>query len=226
MGLDVYFYRRPFYNITSSSDNFIDNIFNNCDDNLLTSLKQLKELSIRNDTDFNTMLADAINKYIIKEVSPTRESDYRLFYDDRGEEVAYFRKFWWIINRFNYNDEHYATDMRLTKSDIEDIVEFSRKVILTVEKSFKDDNLVIDKSPLDYKGPVYYYNLSLDNCLSFSNSIITDEIEDSANHICESILDSSDANLFFKVCYMYIQFKYILDSTDWDNEAIYLNADW
>lgn len=227
MGLDVYFYRRPFYKVTScSSDDVINSISNNCSDKLLTSLKQLKEYSIHKDIDFNSVLSEAINKYLLKEVIPSRDVDSRLYNQECGEEVAYFRKFWWILDRFNYGDEHYATDIRVSKDDISNIVEFARKLILTVEKDFTDKGLVIDKSPLDHKGPIYYYDISINDYLSFSNSIITDEIEECADQICSEALDSSDSFLFHKVCYMYIQFKYILESTDWDNEAIYINADW
>lgn len=227
MGLDVYFYRRPFYKeVSCSPDDIISSISNNCSDELLTSLRQLKEYSIRKDVNFNSVLSEAINKYLLKEVTPLREVDNRLYNQEYGEEVAYFRKFWWILNRFNYSDEHYATDMVVSKDNISDIVEFARKLILTVEKVFTDKGLVIDKSPLDYKGPIYYYDLSMNDYLSFSNSIITDEIKECADNICSDALDSSDSFLFHKVCYMYIQFKYILESTDWGNEAIYINADW
>ena len=227
MGLDVYIYRRPFYKVTSySSDDVMNSIYNNCSDEVITALKQLNEYSIRNDKDFNSLLVEAINNYIIKESNVRTDIDKRFCSTEKEEEVAYFRKFWWIVNRFNYGNEHYATDMRVSKDDLSSIVEYSRKLILTVEKAFTDKGLVIDKSTLNYKGPIYYYDVSMNDYLSFSNSLITDELVDLAEDICSKALESLDSFLFHKVCYMYIQFKYILESTDWDNEAIYLNADW
>lgn len=143
-----------------------------------------------------------------------------------GEEVAYFRKFWWIVNYFDYRDEDYDKDVEATKSQIEDLVSVSRKIILMVEKNFTDKGFEVEHSPLEYQGNTARWGGDRSTYLTFKNSLFTDEMIDEADQICASALNSEDAFLFYKVCDMFIEFNKILETTDWDKQKIYINADW
>lgn len=223
MGLDVYFYRKPLYKtVTKSAFDVLSSINYTDNEKLVASLRQLNEYCLANWLEFEDTLANAVNAYILNHAENGKYSSS----DENGENVAYFRKFWWLLERFNYSDENYGKDMQISKEDLEDIVEYARKIILTVEKHFNDNGWVIEKSPTLNKCNVYYYDFSLDNYFSFKNGIVTEKLMDEADDICSEILDSNDSFLFRKVCYMYMQFSYILESTDWDKEALYMCADW
>lgn len=132
------------------------------------------------------------------------------------EEVAYFRKFWWLIHHFDYKEECCGQDVEITKEQIEELVTLSKKMILMVEKHFKDSGWEIERSPI--------------NCntsdISFRNGLVTDKLIEEADDICAETLDSFDDLLFYKVCEIYTQFKRVLETTDLDSQKIYMSANW
>lgn len=132
------------------------------------------------------------------------------------EEVAYFRKFWWLIHHFDYKEEYCSQDIEITKEQIEELVVLSKKIIFMVEKHFKDVGWEIERSPI--------------NCntsgISFKNGLVTDKLIEEADDICAEAIDSFDDFLFYKVCEIYTQFKRILETTEWNYQKIYMSADW
>ena len=50
--------------------------------------------------------------------------DSRRNYDER-EEVCYWRKFWGLLDIMQYGDSEYGQDIRLTKNDVENILNYA-----------------------------------------------------------------------------------------------------
>ena len=220
MGLDVYFYNRkkikPEHKVEGSEVlKEVSGLSDNKD--LLDALKRLKEYTMLSEEHFNECLVKAINQFV------ERESD---FYDDRHCEVAYFRKFWWVLDFFGYTDSDYANDKAVTKEQLEEAKNLAEKTIKMVIKHFTDKGFEIEHSPLEYNGDTQRWGGVKPKYLTFKNAVLTDELESEADSICESIFDCEDSYLFFKVCELYTQFSNILNETDWNNEQIVLNADW
>lgn len=221
MGLDVYFNRKPFHRHVEKSYTDIVSDLSLSDSSdakeLKTAVEDLYSYSIKNGISFERVLIDLITNHL------------HIYAEDsisESEEVAYFRKLWWIVNHFKYGDDDYGKDMEITRAQIEDLVSMSRKLILMVEKHFKDNGWEIEHSPLEYDGATSRWGGSRDDYLSFKNGLFTEDMMDEADEICSNALDSSDAFLFYKVCEIYIQFKRILETTDWDSQKIYMSADW
>jgi hypothetical protein len=220
MGLDVHFYNRKKIKPEHKVDG-IDVLKEvselSSDTELLQALKRLKEYTLLSEERLNECLVKAINQFV------ERESD---FYDDRHCEVAYFRKFWWVLHFFGYADSDYANDKAVTKEQLEEAKNLAEKTIKMVIKHFTDKGFKIEHSPLEYIGKTSRWGGKQPEYLTFKNGILSGELEDEANEICSDIFDSEDAYLFCKVCEMYCQFSNILNETDWSNEQIVLNADW
>lgn len=220
MGLDVHFYNRKKIkpeNKVEGTDVLNEVSTLSSDTELLNALKKLKEYTLLSEVPFNESLTKAINQFL--------DHDYG-FYTDQYNEVAYFRKFWWVINFFNYSDSDYANDKPVTKEQLEKARILAEKTIKMVIKHFTDKGFEVEHSPLEYTGYTSRYGGIEPDYLSFKNGVMTDEMEDEADAICSDVFDDSDAFLFHKVCELYVQFTKILNETDFDNEQIVLNADW
>jgi len=220
MGLDIYFYNRK-KTITPNPINTEDVLneiltLSKNNNDLLSIFKQLKEYSILADESLENCLYDAIKNYLDKNMSFVSSRD----------EVAYFRNFWYIIHFFNYSDEYYGKDKVVTKKQLEDAVTLAKKTLMMVEKHFRENGWIIEQSPLNYDINLIRDGGDKENYLTFENGIFTEELEQQADAICESVFDSDDSFLFMKVCELYFQFSRILKDTDFDNEQIVINADW
>lgn len=220
MGLDVHFYNRK----KSKSKQELDKqavinefISSSSNTELQQSLMRLKEYTLLSEEPFNECLVKAINQFVER---------YSTYYDNDPCEVAYFRKFWWVLNFFGYSDSDYANDKPVNKEQIEEAKNLAEKTIKMVLKHFIDKGYEIEHSPLEYTGQTSRCGGKQPEYLTFKNAVITDELESEADSICASIFDCEDSFLFCKVCEMYTQFTQILNETDWNNEHIVLNADW
>lgn len=219
MGLDVYFYRKPINNhIEKQFSAVMHDLYNSSNDSLKNMIEELYSYTVDNHIPFESCLTEIIRSFLLRVSYPSSVED--------GEEVAYFRKFWWIVNYFDYKDEDYSKDVEATKSQIEDLVSISKKIILMVEKNFTDKGFEVKRSPLEYQGSTSRWSGDRSTYLTFKNSLFTDEMMDEADQICASALDSEDAFLFYKVCDMFIEFNKILETTDWNKQKIYIKADW
>lgn len=219
MGLDVYFYRKPINNhIERQFSDVVSDLCNSSSESLKNMIEALYSYTVDNHIQFESCLTEIIRSFLLRVSYPSSVED--------GEEVAYFRKFWWIVNYFDYKDEDYSKDVEATKSQIEDLVSTSKKIILMVEKHFTDKGFEVERSPLEYQGSTSRWCGDRSTYLTFKNSLFTDEMIDEADHICESALGSEDAFLFYKICDMFIEFNKILETTDWDKQKIYIKADW
>ena len=220
MGLDVFFYNRkkikPEHQ-ANGADVLKEVSELSSDTELLQALKRLKEYTLLSEEQLNECLIKAINQFV------ERESD---FYDDRHNEVAYFRKFWWVLSFFDYSDDDYANDKTVTKEQLEEAKTIAEKTIKMVMKHFTDKGYEIEHSPLEYTGQTVRWGGKQPEYLTFKNAILTEEMEEEADSICSSVFDSEDSFLFCKVCELYVQFTRILNETDWENEQIVLNANW
>lgn len=219
MGLDVYFYRKPIDNhIEKRFSDVMFDLFNSSNDSLKNMIEELYSYTTDNHIPFESCLTEIIRSFLLRVSYPSSLED--------GEEVAYFRKFWWVVNYFDYRDEDYSKDVEATKSQIEELVSISKKTILMVEKNFIDKGFEVEHSPLEYQGSTSRWSGDRSKYLTFKNSLFTDEMIDEADQICASALNSEDAFLFYKVCDMFIEFSKILETTDWSKQKIYIKADW
>lgn len=219
MGLDVYFYRKPIDNhIEKRFSDVMFDLFNSSNDSLKNMIEELYSYTTDNHIPFESCLTEIIRSFLLRVSYPSSLED--------GEEVAYFRKFWWVVNYFDYRDEDYSKDVEATKSQIEELVSISKKTILMVEKNFIDKGFEVEHSPLEYQGSTSRWSSDRSKYLTFKNSLFTDEMIDEADQICASALNSEDAFLFYKVCDMFIEFSKILETTDWSKQKIYIKADW
>lgn len=219
MGLDVYFYRKPIDNhIEKRFSDVMFDLFNSSNDSLKNMIEELYSYTTDNHIPFESCLTEIIRSFLLRVSYPSSLED--------GEEVAYFRKFWWVVNYFDYRDEDYSKDVEATKSQIEELVSISKKTILMVEKNFIDNGFEVEHSPLEYQGSTSRWSGDRSKYLTFKNSLFTDEMIDEADQICASALNSEDAFLFYKVCNMFIEFSKILETTDWSKQKIYIKADW
>ena len=217
MGLDVYFNRKPLHrHIKKSYTDIITEINMSDNKEFKSVIEDLYNYTCSKGMSFERILTDLISNHL--SAYADNNSD--------GEEVAYFRKLWWIIYHFNYKDEDYGKDIEITKSQIEDLVTMSKKLILMVEKHFVSKGFEIENSPLNYNNKTIRWGGDRSDYLTFKNSLITDDMIDEADEICRDVLDSNDDFLFYKVCEIYIQFSKVLEETNFDEERIYMNADW
>ena len=220
MGLDVHFYNRKKAKSKQELDKqAVINEFISSSSNteLQQSLMRLKEYTLLSEESLDECLVKAINQFVER---------YSTYYDNDPSEVAYFRKFWWVLHFFDYADEDYANDKPVSKEKLEEAKNIAEKTIKMVIKHFTDKGFEIEHSPLEYTGQTSRWGGKQPEYLTFKNGILTGELEEEADSICSDIFDCEDPFLFCKVCEMYTQFTQILNETDWDNEQIVLNADW
>lgn len=222
MGLDVYFLRKPVNRrVVKPSEDIISGLHCLCQNNkeLSIAIEDLYTYASDNKIDFTECLKDTIENFLSRN-SPSYNSE------KDGEEVVYFRKLWWIMDHFNYRDDDYGKDVEITKSQIEDLVTMSKKLILMVIKHFTDKGFEIESSPIDYEGDTIRWGGNRSDYLTFKNAILTDSMVEEADEICSEAIHSDDDFLFYKICEMYIQFSRALNTTDFEKEKIYMNADW
>lgn len=146
MGLDVHFYNRKKVKSEQELDkqNVINEFINSSSNTeLQQSLMHLKEYSLLSEESLDECLVKAINQFVER---------YSTYYDNDPCEVAYFRKFWWVLNFFGYSDSYYANDKPVSKEHIEEARNLAEKTIKMVMKHFTDKGFEIDQSPLEYKG--------------------------------------------------------------------------
>lgn len=217
MGLDIYFYKQ---NKNATKDNLqsitisyeeISELFS--DNDIRELLLKLKQYSIVKNESVKDLLIKSINRLVDNDFSAIR-------YTECGEEVGYFRKFYWLIDHFNYTDDFYGQNMPLSKSQMEEVVELCRKTILMVEKKFSDAGYKVSQSAT--------YIGRQGRLTDFSNAVWNEEFYNIADEICQSVFEEGriSFNLFEKVCTLYYTFSKILNEIDFDNEVICMSADW
>lgn len=143
---------------------------------------------------------------------------------DKYNEVAYFRKFWSLLERLDYNSSLCGTYVEVPFEKLVDLRNEAKKTTMMVEKYLTDNGWKIEKSPLNYNSNSY--NNNCDDILTLKNGILTEDLESECDHICNKVYQEADDFLFRKVVYLYEQLTYILETTDFDNEVILHESDW
>lgn len=142
------------------------------------------------------------------------------------EEVAYFRKFWSLLNRFDYGDETYGKWVEVPMEKIAQLRNEAKQTILKVEDYLRDGGHVINRSPLERVPLEGDCSKWLDKCISLQDVKFTDDIESECDNVCNSVYEEPDAFLFRKVVTLYQKFSDILENTDFDKEVIIMESDW
>lgn len=142
------------------------------------------------------------------------------------EEVAYFRKFWSLLNRFDYGDKNYGKWVEVPMDKLISLREEAKKTILMVLKFLKENGWEIDRSPLDRVKLEGDYTDWLDECISLKNGVFTESLEDQCDEICYTVYEEPDAFLFRKVVTLYQKFSDALEQTNFDTEMIIMESDW
>lgn len=144
------------------------------------------------------------------------------------EEVAYFRKFWSLLYRFNYGDANYGNWVEVPMEKIAQLRNEAKQTILKVENYLRGKGHIINHSLLErvkFDGDSSSW-LELDECISLHDVQFTDDIERECDDVCNSVYEESDAYLFRKVVTLYQKFSDILENTDFDKEVILMESDW
>jgi len=142
------------------------------------------------------------------------------------EEVAYFRKFWSLLNRFDYGDENYGKWIEVPMEKIAQLRNEAKQTILKVENYLREGGHTINRSPLERVKLEGDYSDWLDKCISLQDVKFTDDIESECDDVCNSVYEEPDAFLFRKVVTLYQKFSDILENTDFDKEVILMESDW
>lgn len=229
MGLDIYFYKKEKpLTINNDKDNYsaINNLISciNSNSRLQDSLLKLNNVAKSLNCSMEDCLVEAIQKFI-------GNDDY---YDNN--EIAYFRKFWWLINKFNYDDSWYDKDMTITLQNFQELYSLSESAIKAVIEHFTKKKYKVIISPLSENadrttlrnGRRDYSNLLVFKYRNYEIDLYKQEkLISEANDVCKQFFqDSKDLYLFCKVCELYWQADYIIKNTDWESEYIVMNADW
>lgn len=120
---------------------------------------------------------------------------------DGMEEVGYFRKFWFLNYYFDYGDEWYGRNKRISKQQIEDLKSKCEEALSRLSK--------LQKSNVSRRG-----------------DMLKDENEEIDLFLCRSfpsrgnLVFRSDINELSCLC------DKLMNCVDWDKEAVYYNADW
>lgn len=142
------------------------------------------------------------------------------------EEVAYFRKFWSLLNRFSYNTDNYGKWVEVPIDKIIYLREEAKKTILMVLKFLKEHGWEVDHSPLNKINLKDDNAIWPDECISLKNGVFTESLEDKCDEICNEVYEEYDAFLFRKVITLYQKFSDILEQTNFDTEMIIMSSDW
>lgn len=142
------------------------------------------------------------------------------------DDVAYFRKFWSLLNRLDYSDENYGKYVEVPVDKIIELRSEAKKTIMMVEKYLKDNGWEIQHSPLQRVKLEGDYTEWLDECISLKNGVFTESLEDECDAICNQVYEEPDAFLFRKVVTLYQKFSDILEQTNFEKEIILHESDW
>ena len=144
----------------------------------------------------------------------------------RMDEVAYFRKFWSLLNRLDYSDEHYGKYVEVSKEKIEELRDEAKKTIMVVEKFLKESGWELERSLLERVKLEGDYTKWLDRCVTLKNGIFDGSLEDACDTICNKVYEEPDTFLFRKVVTLYQKFSDVLEQTDFEKEVILHESDW
>lgn len=170
---------------------------------------------------------DTIFARISKEAFPLMEKyENDKYIHIEREEVAYFRKFWSLLNRFDYGDDEYGKWVEVPMDKLIELRNEAKKTILMVLKYLKEQGWEIEHSPLERVLLDGDYTKWLDKCLTLKNGIFTEALEDNCDTICNEVYEESDAFLFRKVVTLYQKFSDALEQTNFDTEMIIMESDW
>ena len=228
MGLDIHFYKKEKQlTINNDKDNYstINNLISciNSNSKLQDSLLKLNNLAKSLNRSMEDCLVEAIQNFI------GNSDDY---YDN---EIAYFRGFWWLINKFNYNDSWYDKDMTIALQDLQELYSLSESAIKAVIEHFNKKKYKVIISPLSENadrttlryGRKDYSNLLVFKYRNYEIDLYKQEkLFSEANDVCRQFFHDSNEYLFCKVCELYWQTDYMIKNTDWEFEYIVMNADW
>ena len=152
-----------------------------------------------------------------------RVSKSDIYNRDKYNEVAYFRKFWSLLERLDYNSSLCGAYIEVPFKTLVDLRNEAKKTIMMVEKYLTDNGWKIEQSPLNYNSN---NNDDYDDIFTLKNGIFTEDLESECDNICNKVYQESDSFLFRKVSYLYMRLTYILETTDFDNEVILHESDW
>ena len=218
MGLDIYFVKREKKfegdilsdkaEMTSLLSTLLANANDDSDKNeVFRLLQQLQTYANRLDHSFEYELKRALESYL-------RGHD-----NSTSEEIAYFRKFYFLRTYFDYNDAWYGEDKVVSKEQIGSLLSISEKAIKEVIKYFTNKGYTIISSPLE---KVYDF---CNGYLQIRNYKMTDEDYKAADLICDKWF-GKEVDLFKNVCILCMKCKEILRDVDFDKEELMMNADW
>ena len=158
------------------------------------------------------------------------------------DEVAYFRKFWGLLKRLDYSNEHCGMYIEVPRTKLVELATEARKTIMMVEKYLTDQGWQIKFSPLNkysvydlYKDifnedddiePLKNEFIWPEEVIILENGIFTDSIADECDHICEQVYKESDYAIFTKVVILYQKLTDILNDTDFNTQVILHESDW
>lgn len=200
MGLDIYFYRRQSDIPKKGNLESIVSSFNNSE-RMQKALEKLGNY-LPNQMTLDECLDLAIQQYIDDVNTKT--------------EVGYFRKFYYLLDYFNYTSNDYAQDKIITEEAISALRDVAKKTLMMVEKDLTDNGWIIQQSPL---------SSDVDEVV-LKNGIFTQEMEERADLICEKVFDDHSSFLYQKCIELYKYFTKILAETDFQKQEIVMNADW
>ena len=144
----------------------------------------------------------------------------------RMDDVAYFRKFWSLLDRLNYTDDNYGKYVEVPKEKIEELRDEAKDTILMVEMFVKENGWELEHSFLDRVNIDGDYLKIIGECISLKNGVFTNSFEDKCDKICSEVYERSDTSLFKKVVTLYQKFSDILDQTDFEKELILHESNW
>ena len=207
MGLDAYFYRRT--KVTENdivTDDLLLNAFHSSD-KLKAKLNRLGAYAKVHDKFLYECLDEAINDYL---------NNYGEGYSN---EILYFRKFHYLLNYFDYDDEWYSADMPITKEQCIDLRDKAKACLEECDKVYKDRGRYVTS---------YLTHEVLSATRNYERSFdYEDDTGTIINEICNRHFPSDwkDAT-YDKVGHLYQGMCSILAETDWDKQTVIFNADW
>jgi hypothetical protein len=207
MGLDAYFYRHT--KVLESdivSDEAILNAYN-ISDSLKLKLNHLNAYARSKDKYLFECLKDAISEYL---------NNHGEGYND---EILYFRKFHYLLDYFNYDDDWYANDMAVTREQCEDLRDRSKMCLEECVRMYEYNGCNMYEDYLNNDSLMQTRNYSAYTEPTELTSIITD--------ICNKHFPNKWNDSYYdKVGHLYRGMCSILRETDWDRQEIIFNADW
>lgn len=216
MGLDVYFDRRAkksqadVERQTSYVVEFLSKLsqMECCVEDITCLLLQLKDYADSSGSTFDYEFKRAIESYL-------RGSCY----SKSREEVAYFRKFYFLRSYFDYTQDMYGEDLVITRNQIEDLFYRAEAAIKSTVSYFNKRGYYVQRSVLDDK-----FDLSGGYLQIRGHEMDSADYEE-ADSLCAKFFDEEE-NLFINVCTLYQRTSEILQDTDFDMDEIVMTADW